>query len=68
MNDAGLAVSLAVGGRIVHGPGFAMLLVLRYLLETCRTFDETVGGLRTLPVAIPQNVTLVPEAGVVAGP
>lgn len=32
------------------------------------TFDETVDGLRTLPVAIPQNVTLVPEAGVVAGP
>ncbi|WP_314219381.1 C45 family peptidase [Streptomyces zaehneri] len=59
MNDAGLAVSLTFGGRFVHGPGFAMPLVLRYLLETCRTVDEAVGGLRTLPVAIPQNVTLV---------
>lgn len=59
MNDAGLAVSLTFGGRFVHGPGFAMPLVLRYVLETCRTVDEAVCGLRTLPVAIPQNVTLV---------
>ncbi|WP_244175007.1 carcinine hydrolase/isopenicillin-N N-acyltransferase family protein [Streptomyces misionensis] len=36
-----------------------MPLVLRYVLETCQTVDEAVGRLRTLPVAIPQNVTLV---------
>ncbi|MFI0554545.1 carcinine hydrolase/isopenicillin-N N-acyltransferase family protein, partial [Streptomyces scabiei] len=39
MNDAGLAVSLTFGGRFVHGPGFAILIVLRYLLETCNTVD-----------------------------
>lgn len=59
MNDAGLAVSLTFGGRFVHGPGFAILIVLRYLLETCDTVDEAVGRLRSLPIAIPQNVTLV---------
>ncbi|MFH9728739.1 C45 family autoproteolytic acyltransferase/hydolase [Streptomyces sp. NPDC017260] len=59
MNDSGLAVSLTFGGRFVHGPGFAIPLVLRYLLETCRTVDEALGRLRTLPIAIPQNVTLV---------
>ncbi|NYV76186.1 C45 family autoproteolytic acyltransferase/hydolase [Streptomyces sp. UH6] len=59
MNDAGLAVSLTFGGRYVHGPGFAVPLVLRHLLETCRTVDEALGRLRALPVAIPQNVTLV---------
>ncbi|WAZ26280.1 C45 family autoproteolytic acyltransferase/hydrolase [Streptomyces cinnabarinus] len=59
MNDAGLAVSLTFGGRFVHGPGFAILIVLRYLLETCETVDEAIGKLRTIPVAIPQNVTLV---------
>ena len=57
MNDAGLAVSL--GGRSVYGPGFAILLVVRYLLETCDTVDEAVGRLRFLPVAVPQNLTLV---------
>ncbi|MEU3661372.1 C45 family peptidase [Streptomyces sp. NPDC032940] len=59
MNDAGLAVSLTFGGRFVHGPGFALPIVLRYLLETCRTVDEAVERLRVIPVAIPQNVTLV---------
>ncbi|MFI8951003.1 C45 family autoproteolytic acyltransferase/hydrolase [Streptomyces sp. NPDC053750] len=59
MNDAGLAVSLTFGGRYVHGRGFALPIVLRCLLETCRTVDEAVARLRTLPIAIPQNVTLV---------
>ncbi|MFM9693363.1 C45 family autoproteolytic acyltransferase/hydolase [Streptomyces europaeiscabiei] len=59
MNDAGLAVSLTFGGRFVHGPGFAVLIVLRYLLETCDTVEEAVGRLRTIPIGIPQNVTLV---------
>jgi predicted choloylglycine hydrolase len=59
MNDAGLAVSLTFGGRFVHGPGFAIPLVLRYLLETCTTVDQAVGKLRSIPIGIPQNVTLV---------
>ncbi|MGW1817284.1 C45 family autoproteolytic acyltransferase/hydrolase [Streptomyces sp. NPDC002125] len=65
MNDAGLAVSLTFGGRFVHGPGFAVLIVLRYLLETCATVDEAVARLATIPVAIPQNVTLVDSEQVV---
>ncbi|WBP90627.1 C45 family autoproteolytic acyltransferase/hydolase [Kitasatospora cathayae] len=62
MNDAGLAVSVTYGGRSVHGPGFAILIVVRYLLETCDTVDEAVGRLRSLPVAVPQNLTLVDPA------
>ncbi len=59
MNDAGLAVSLTFGGRFVHGTGFAVPIVLRYLLETCTTVDEAIGTLGSIPIAIPQNVTLV---------
>ncbi len=62
MNDAGLAVSLTFGGRSVYGRGFAILIVVRYLLETCETVDEAVGRLRSLPVAVPQNLTLVDPA------
>ncbi|MFJ4838163.1 C45 family autoproteolytic acyltransferase/hydolase [Streptomyces sp. NPDC088746] len=58
MNDAGLAVSLTFGGRFVHRPGLTILIVLRYLLETCSTVDEALDTLRPIPVAIPQNVTL----------
>ena len=59
MNDAGLAVSLTFGGRYVHGPGFAIVIVLRYLLETCETVGQALARLATIPVNIPQNVTLV---------
>ncbi|KOU09058.1 acyl-coenzyme A:6-aminopenicillanic acid acyl-transferase [Streptomyces sp. NRRL F-5755] len=59
MNDAGLAVSLTFGGRSVYGRGFAILIVVRYLLETCDTVDEAIVRLRSLPVAVPQNLTLV---------
>jgi predicted choloylglycine hydrolase len=59
MNDAGLAISVTYGGHPVHGRGFAILIVVRYLLETCDTVDEAVGRLRSLPVAVPQNLTLV---------
>jgi len=59
MNDAGLAVSLTWGGRSVYGRGFAILILVRYLLETCDTVDEAVDRLRSLPVAVPQNLTLV---------
>lgn len=59
MNDAGLAVSLTFGGRYVHGPGFGLPIVLRYLLETCDTVDQALAKLASMPVPIPQNVTLV---------
>lgn len=59
MNDAGLAVSLTFGGRFVHGAGFAVILVLRYLLETCDTVEQAVAKLRSIPIDIPQNVTIV---------
>lgn len=59
MNDAGLAVSLTFGGRFVHGPGLSVLIVLRYLLETCDTVDQAVAVLRRLPISTAQNITLV---------
>ncbi|MFI0898068.1 C45 family autoproteolytic acyltransferase/hydolase [Streptomyces sp. NPDC020983] len=62
MNDAGLAVSLTWGGRTAYGRGFSVLVVVRYLLETCGTVDEAVARLRSLPVAVPQNLTLVDPA------
>ena len=59
MNDAGLAVSLTFGGRFVSGPGFAILIVLRYLLETCDTVDQALTKLAPIPICAAQNVTLV---------
>jgi predicted choloylglycine hydrolase len=43
MNEAGLAASLAFGGRTVVGRGFGIPLVLRYVLETASTTREAIG-------------------------
>jgi len=40
MNEEGLTISLAFGGRPVVGDGFGIPLVMRYVLQTCSTVDE----------------------------
>lgn len=63
MNDAGLTVSLTYGGRVGHGDGFGIPLVIRYLLETCTTVDEAVTALQRLPIAQSYNVALADRTG-----
>jgi predicted choloylglycine hydrolase len=59
VNDAGLAVALSFGGRFVHGRGMSILLVVRYLLETCASVDEAWRVVAGMPVSTSQNLILV---------
>ncbi len=63
VNDSGLAVSLTFGGRRDVGDGFAISLVVRYLLETCETVAEARVALARIPVHAPQNVTILGQSG-----
>ncbi len=63
INDAGLAVSLAFGGRRVVGDGFGIPLILRYILEFCADVSEASEVLRRVPVHMPYNVLLVDNEG-----
>jgi predicted choloylglycine hydrolase len=63
VNDAGLAVSLAFGGRPQVGEGFGIPLVIRYVLETCRTTPEAMRALRKIPVHMSYNITTVDRDG-----
>jgi predicted choloylglycine hydrolase len=63
VNDRGLAASLTFGGRPEVGDGFAISLVLRYLLETCDSVAQASAALARIPVHAPQNVTLLDRAG-----
>lgn len=63
MNAAGLAVSLAFGGRAAHGQGFGVPLILRYVLEVCRDTQDGVEALRALPCHMAYNMTLIDRAG-----
>jgi predicted choloylglycine hydrolase len=63
VNDAGLAVSLTFGGRPDVGEGFAIPLVVRYVLETCGTVVEAREAIARIPVHAPQNLTLLDRSG-----
>jgi predicted choloylglycine hydrolase len=63
MNDAGLAVSLAFGGRPGSSPGFGIPLVVRYLLEVAASIDDVRSVLRRVPVNMSYNLTAVDGSG-----
>ena len=66
MNEDGLAVSQTFGGSPARGLGFSALLMLRYVLETCRRVDEAIAALIRIPIAQSHNVTLLDRSGAYA--
>lgn len=63
MNDAGLVVTSTFGGAPAQGLGFAVILITRYLLETCARVGEAVAALCRLPIALSHNVMLLDAQG-----
>jgi predicted choloylglycine hydrolase len=63
INDAGLAVSLAFGGRRVVGDGFGVQLVVRYVLEVCETTAQALEVLARLPIQASYNLTILDRGG-----
>ena len=55
MNDRGLAVSLTFGGRPDVGDGFAIPLVVRYVLETCDDVARPARCSRASPSTRPRT-------------
>jgi predicted choloylglycine hydrolase len=63
MNEDGLVASQTAGGSPAQGLGFSVILVLRYVLETCRNVDQAIAALSRIPIALSQNVTLLDRTG-----
>ena len=62
MNVDGLVGSITfVSGK--YGEGFSVLLMLRYVLEGSRSVAEAAKALCRIPIAQPQNVTLLDRSG-----
>jgi predicted choloylglycine hydrolase len=59
MNSDGLVISLSFGGRRGSGPGFAVSLVVRYLLEVASSTEQAIQILTRMPVAMAYNLTIV---------
>jgi len=63
MNEHGLAVSLAFGGRAVVGRGFGAPVIVRYVLERAHNTEEAVEMLRAIPSHMAYNITVMDRAG-----
>ncbi len=63
INDAGLAVSINYGGRLIEGKGFGITIVVRYVLETCNTVEDAIAVFRRIPVHLDYNIALLDKSG-----
>jgi len=63
VNQHGLCVALAFGGRHAIGPGFAAPLIVRYLLQTCETTAHARDALGRVPVYMPYTFVVVDSIG-----
>ena len=63
INEAGLAVALAYGGRSDTAMGFGITTILRYVLETCDTVEDALAVLRRIPSHMAYNVVLADRSG-----
>jgi predicted choloylglycine hydrolase len=66
INEHGLAVAIAFGGRPVVGEGFGIGLVVRYVLETAQDVQQALAVLSRVPVQLAYNVALVDRSGAAA--
>ena len=63
INEHGLAVAIAFGGRPVVGPGFGIGLVVRYILQVATDARQALEILDRVPVSMAYNVALLDRAG-----
>ncbi|SFG37368.1 C45 family autoproteolytic acyltransferase/hydolase [Sulfitobacter dubius] len=63
INDAGLTVALAYGGRSETGVGFGVTTILRYILETCDSVPEALEVLQRVPSHMAYNLVLADASG-----
>ena len=63
INDAGLSVALAYGGRSETGEGFGITTILRYILETCDTVEDALAALSRVPSHMAYNLVLADATG-----
>ena len=63
VNHSGLTVSLAFGGDPKVGRGFAVPLIVRYLLETCSSVHETKDALRQIPSFMTYSLSILDRTG-----
>ncbi len=63
MNEHGLAIGLTFIYPKVIAPGFNAGMLLRYILEKCKTTKEAISFLKKVPIASQQTFTIIDAQG-----
>lgn len=63
VNEHGLAAGLTFIYPIKIAAGLNAGMLVRYLLERCKTTNEAIRALQSLPIASPQTITLADQHG-----
>ncbi|MDD5936993.1 MAG: C45 family autoproteolytic acyltransferase/hydrolase [Clostridiales bacterium] len=63
VNEHGLAVGLTFIYPKIKKPGFNCGMLVRYLLEKCKTTQEAIDALHVLPIASAQTLTIIDRTG-----
>jgi predicted choloylglycine hydrolase len=66
INEAGLSIALAYGGRQETGVGFGITTILRYVLETCDTVEDALRVFNRVPSHMPYNIVVADAKGALA--
>ena len=66
VNEHGLAAGLCFVYPKVNKPGFNAGMLIRYILEKCKTTADAVSALKNLPIASSQTITLADKSGDIA--
>lgn len=66
VNEYGLACGLTFIYPTKIRPGFNAGMLVRYILEKCRTTGEALAALERLPIGTPQTITLADRSGDIA--
>jgi predicted choloylglycine hydrolase len=66
VNEHGLAIGLTFTYPTVKKPGITAGLLVRYLLEKCRTVSEVLTSLQQLPISSSQILTMIDKTGEMA--
>lgn len=63
VNEEGLAVGLTFIYPKIRKPGFNAGILVRYLLEKCKTTVEAIEAIQNLPLASAQTITIADKSG-----
>ena len=63
MNQYGLAIGLTFVYSYIRKRGLNAGMMLRYVLEKCRTVDDAISELKKLPIASAQTFTIADASG-----